>query len=144
MKRRELQELGLEKEVIDQIMRINQRDTLSHRKKLEGKNHTIDLLIQTYQDYSKQIHCFDQAEVKDLVAGLSQLKKQYESDLVTEKLLDNVKEEVRLSKLECEKQLMVLISTLLEKAKTAQGLEGFKTQVTKIDELIQKDTSLQN
>lgn len=75
MKRDALKALGLEKEVIDQIMKLNGEDLKPLQEKIKENEASMD-------DLNKKLQTYDGVDVADLKKQLKDLKSKYDNDML--------------------------------------------------------------
>lgn len=144
MKRRELQQLGLQKEIIDQIMSLHQQDLNDYRKRLARKNQIIKQTVHTYKRYADQLYQYDKHNLNIMKQMLNELIQDYQEDCLTQQKLDQAQQELKLSRNGKQEALLQLAHQMMEKMDSAEALQGFKVESNALQLLCEKDTSLQN
>lgn len=75
MKREDLKALGLEKEVIDQIMKINGEDLKSFQEKIKEHENNI-------KDLNEKLQAYDGVDVEGLKKQAKEWKAKYDADML--------------------------------------------------------------
>lgn len=132
MKREDLKNLGLEKEVIDKVMDLHQVDAESNKVALKSKDDEITTLSGTVKDLTDKVSKFDGVDPDKFKKEVKDWEDKYNKDVADLKKTNAINLAITKAKPKNEKALMALLDTEIIKLNEDGTVVGLQEQLENV------------
>lgn len=129
MKREDLEALGLEKEVVDGVMKLHNTDVTEHTKVLNAKDVEISTLNTTVADLTGKVKAFDGVDIEKFKSDITGWETKYNTDVAELKKQNAISLAITKANPKNEKALMALLDTSIIKLNDDGSVTGLSEQL---------------